>query len=109
MRTLLLQSAIWLCVGATFCPTHANDCSPQPQERVLDERQRAERYEATKAEGIASVEVGGEATGSRRIDLNGATGGWEVFVKIKGEKFGWRVVIDRDTWTVRSKQKVGAS
>lgn len=104
MSMRLMQLAIGLSLSVACCSGHANGVIRRQEGQ--EENQRQERYEASKAAGIAAVEVGGEATGARRIDLNGATGGWEVFVKIKGQSYGWRVIIDRDTWTVREKQKV---
>lgn len=106
MRAKLMQSAIWLCAGAAFFPIHAITTMPGLQGPQQASQERRERYEAKKAKDIAAVEVGGEATAARRIDLNGATGGWEVFVKVQNQTYGWKVIIDRDTWTVREKQKV---
>jgi hypothetical protein len=53
---------------------------------------------------IAEVETQGQAVSARRIDLNGATGGWEVLVRMAGKEHGWRVVIDRDNGKVRRKE-----
>jgi hypothetical protein len=106
MRVKLMQSAIWLCVSATICPVQANTVIQGQPETQRSEQERQDRYEAKKAKEIAAVEVGGEATAARRIDLNGATGGWEVYVKVQNQNYGWKVIIDRDTWTVREKRKV---
>ncbi len=103
MRRPMMQAALLLCLAATTSPAW---CAA-PQEHHDSNPGRQERYEREKAMGIAAVEVGGEAVAARRIDLNGATGGWEVLVKAKDEQ--WKVVIDRDTWTVRRKDKVKKS
>ena len=103
MRRTMMQAALLLCLAATAGPAW----SAAPQERRETDQARQERYEREKAKGIAAVEVGGEAIAARRIDLNGATGGWEVLVKVKDDQ--WRVIIDRDTWTVRRKDKIQAS
>ena len=76
------------------------------QEQQQRQEARRQREEERKAMGIAAVEVGGSATGARRIDLNGATGGWEVFVSVQRDKSEWIVVVDRDTWTVRRKTRL---
>lgn len=59
-----------------------------------------------EAEAIAERETGGEAVSSRRIPLNGATGGWEVDVRMpKGDR-GYRCIIDNDTHAVHSKSLI---
>lgn len=105
MTRSMMQAALLLCLAATAGPAW---CAA-PQEHRESDQARLERYEREKAKGIAAVEVGGEAVAARRIDLNGATGGWEVLVKVEGKEVQWKVVIDRDTWTVRRKDKVQAA
>jgi len=53
------------------------------------------------ARHIAEVETAGRAVAARPIELNGATGGWEVLVHMPGKERGWRVIIDRDNGRVR--------
>jgi hypothetical protein len=105
MKILLLQSALGLCLSAT--PGAAQNAPTQTPyvDPALEEQRRQERAESTRAQGIAATEVGGEALGARRIDLNGASGGWDVVVRVSDDE-RWRVIIDRDTWTVRSKRKI---
>ena len=56
------------------------------------------------AMNIAEIETRGEAVAARRIEMNGATGGWEVMVRMPGQERGWRVFIDRDNGKVRRKE-----
>lgn len=104
MNTRLLRNALCLCFAATSLP--APLMAQARQETWQEDQARRERYESERAKGVASVEVGGEAIAARRIDLNGATGGWEVVVRMSHGDKGWRVIVDRDTWTVRSKQEI---
>lgn len=53
------------------------------------------------AMSVAESQTGGQAVSARRIDLNGATGGYEVIVQMPGKEKGWRVVIDIDTRRVK--------
>lgn len=64
---------------------------------------------AKEAKAIAEQETGGMATGARRIPLNGASGGWEVDVRMPHEDKGWRCVIDSDTRMVHSKTRMDQS
>ena len=102
MKAHLLRSALPLCLAATSLGAFAQG---YPYRDPALEQQRLERLESARAKDVAAVEVGGEALGARRIDLNGSTGGWEVFVRVSDEE-RWRVIVDRDTWTVRKKEKV---
>lgn len=61
---------------------------------------------AKEAKDIAERETGGKALSARRIPLNGASGGWEVEVRMPHEAQGWRCVIDADTHMVYSKTRV---
>jgi len=61
---------------------------------------------AKEAKAIAEQETGGKATGVRRIPLNGASGGWEVDVRMPNEGKGWRCIIDSDTRMVYSKTRI---
>ena len=61
---------------------------------------------AKEAKGIAEQETGGKALTARRIPLNGASGGWEVDVRMPHESKGWRCIIDSDTRTVHSKTRI---
>jgi len=61
---------------------------------------------AKEAKAIAEQETGGQATGARRIPLNGASGGWEVDVRMPHGEKGWRCVIDADTHQVHTKTRV---
>ena len=59
-----------------------------------------------EAKAIAEQDTGGKATGARRIPLNGASGGWEVDVRMPHEDKGWRCFIDADTRMVHSKTRI---
>ena len=61
---------------------------------------------AKEAKAIAEQDTGGKATSARRIPLNGASGGWEVEVRMPREAKGWRCTIDSDTRTVHSKTRI---
>ncbi|HZU54177.1 MAG TPA: hypothetical protein VFF77_09810 [Holophagaceae bacterium] len=100
MNRPLLRNALWACLAATSLSI------PLAAQAPCDPAIQQQRYESERAKGVAAVEVGGEAIAARRIDLNGATGGWEVLVRMPSGGHGWKVVVDRDTWTVRSKSQV---
>ena len=59
-----------------------------------------------EAKAIAEQDTGGKATSARRIPLNGASGGWEVEVRMPHEDKGWRCTIDADTHMVLSKIRI---
>ena len=61
---------------------------------------------AKEAKAIAEQETGGKAVSARRIPLNGASGGWEVDVRMPHEAKGWRCVIDSDTRMVHTKSRI---
>lgn len=61
---------------------------------------------AKEAKAIAEHETGGRAVSARRIPLNGASGGWEVDLRMPGEERGWRCIIDADTHMVHSKARI---
>ncbi|WP_026853162.1 PepSY domain-containing protein [Geothrix fermentans] len=61
---------------------------------------------AGEAKAIAERETGGRAITARRIPLNGASGGWEVDLRMPGEERGWRCIIDSDTHMVHSKARI---
>ena len=61
---------------------------------------------AADAKAIAERETGGKAVSVRRIPLNGASGGWEVDVRMPHEPKGWRCVIDSDTRMVHTKTRI---
>ena len=61
---------------------------------------------AKEAKAIAERDTGGKATSARRIPLNGASGGWEVDVRMPHEAKGWRCIIDNDTRMVHSKTRI---
>jgi hypothetical protein len=61
---------------------------------------------AGEAKAIAERETGGKAVHTRRIPLNGASGGWEVDLRMPGEARGWRCIIDSDTHMVHSKTRI---
>lgn len=61
---------------------------------------------AGEAKAIAERETGGRAVAARRIPLNGASGGWEVDLRMPGEERGWRCIIDSDTHMVHSKARI---
>lgn len=59
-----------------------------------------------QAKSIAARDTGGTAVSAREIQLNAASGGWEVDVHMPNEKQGWRCVIDDDTRMVRTKTRI---
>lgn len=59
-----------------------------------------------EAKAIAEQETGGKALSARRIPLNGASGGWEVDVHMPRESQGWRCIIDADTHSVHTKDRI---
>lgn len=61
---------------------------------------------AREARAIAEHETSGIAVSARRIHLNGATGGWEVDLRMPGETRGWRCVVDSDTRSVYTKTRI---
>lgn len=61
---------------------------------------------AREARAIAEHETSGIAVSARRIHLNGATGGWEVDLRMPGETRGWRCVVDSDTRSVHTKTRI---
>jgi hypothetical protein len=61
---------------------------------------------AKEAKRIAEQDTGGRATSARRIFLNGASGAWEVDVRMPREARGWRCTIDADTRMVHSKTRI---
>ncbi|MDP1832330.1 MAG: PepSY domain-containing protein [Geothrix sp.] len=61
---------------------------------------------AGDAKAIAERETGGKAITARRIPLNGASGGWEVELRMPHDEKGWRCVIDADTRTVHTKTRI---
>ncbi len=65
-----------------------------------------ERPESEVSEDVAMQATGGKAMWSRRIDLNPATEGCEVGIHMKDQDYGWRATVDRDTWTLRRKEKI---
>jgi len=60
---------------------------------------------AKQAKAIAEQETGGKAISARRVPLNGASGGWEVDVRMPKEAKGWRCIIDADTRMVATKTR----
>jgi len=61
---------------------------------------------AREARAIAEHETSGIAVSARRVHLNGATGGWEVDLRMPGESRGWRCVVDSDTHAVFTKTRI---
>ena len=59
-----------------------------------------------EAKAIAEQETGGKAVSAKRIPLNGASGGWQVDLKMPGEERGWRCIIDSDTRMIHSKTRI---
>jgi hypothetical protein len=59
-----------------------------------------------EAKAIAERDTGGKATSARRIPLNGASGGWEVDLRMPHETKGWRCIIDADTHMVHTKTRI---
>lgn len=61
---------------------------------------------AKEAKAVAEQDTGGKALSARRISLNGASGGWEVDVRMPHGEKGWRCIIDSDTRMVHTKTRV---
>jgi hypothetical protein len=61
---------------------------------------------AKQAKAIAEQDTGGKAVSARRIPLDGASGGWEVDIRMPREAQGWRCVIDADTRMVHAKTRI---
>jgi hypothetical protein len=61
---------------------------------------------ATEAKAIAERDTGGQAVSAHRVPLNGASGGWEVEVRMPKEDRGWRCIIDCDTRNVFTKTRI---
>jgi hypothetical protein len=61
---------------------------------------------AKEAKSIAEQETRGLAVSARKIQLNGATCGWEVVLHMAGEARGWRCVVDCDTRAVFTKTRI---
>jgi hypothetical protein len=61
---------------------------------------------AKEAKAIAEQETGGKAVSAKRIPLNGASGGWEVDVRMPKESQGYRCILDADTHMVHSKTRI---
>ena len=61
---------------------------------------------AREARAIAEHETSGIAVSARRVHLNGASGGWEVDLRMPGEKQGWRVVVDCDSKSVFRRTRI---
>jgi hypothetical protein len=59
-----------------------------------------------EAKAIAEQDTGGRAVSARRMALNGASGGWEVDIRMPHEAKGWRCIIDADTRMVHSKTRI---
>jgi hypothetical protein len=79
-------------------PSFAAD--KQPRVRVLTV------HSAKEAKAIAERETGGSAVSAKKIPLNGATGGWEVDVHMPKEDRGWRCIVDSDTRSLRTKDRI---
>ena len=61
---------------------------------------------AKEAKTIAEQDTGGKAVSARRVTLNGASGAWEVDVRMPQETKGWRCIIDADTRMVHTKTRI---
>lgn len=61
---------------------------------------------AREAKAIAERETRGEAVSAQRIHLNGASGGWEVDVRMPQEERGWRCIVDCDTHMIRTRDRI---
>ncbi|BDU71093.1 hypothetical protein [Mesoterricola silvestris] len=61
---------------------------------------------AREARAIAEHATSGIAVSARRVHLNGATGGWEVDLRMPGESRGWRCVVDSDSRTVFTRTRI---
>lgn len=59
-----------------------------------------------EAKAIAEQDTGGKAVSAKRIPLNGASGGWEVEVRMPKDSQGYRCIIDADTRMVHSRTRI---
>lgn len=66
----------------------------------------ARAVNASEAKAIAERETGGHAVSAHRIPLNGATGGWEVTIRMPKEDRGWSCIVDNDTHMVYRKTRI---
>jgi hypothetical protein len=93
-RLLVLGLALWLAPAAM----HAAGASKKHSTGYVKS--------SKEAKAIAERDTGGKAVSARRIPLNGASGGWEVDVRMPREAKGWRCVIDSDTRMVHTKTRI---
>lgn len=93
MRPLLLALCLLL-------PCEAAKPPKSPRIRVSTVKSPKE------AKAIAERETGGVAVSARQVPLNGASGGWEVDVRMPKEDRGWRCIVDADTRQVHTKDRI---
>ena len=61
---------------------------------------------AREAKAVAERETGGQAVSARRVPLNGASCGWEVEIRMPKEERGWRCIVDCDTHSIYTKDRI---
>ncbi len=61
---------------------------------------------AKEAKAIAEQDTGGVAVSARRVPLNGASCGWEVELHMPKEDRGWRCMVDCDSHSVYTKDRI---
>lgn len=83
-----------LILPALICPLYAGH------------RRGGALLSARDAKLVAERETSGIAVSARAIRLNGASGGWEVEIHMPREERGWRCIVDNDTRTVRTRDRI---
>jgi hypothetical protein len=61
---------------------------------------------AKEAKQISEQATNGVAVSARRVQLNAASCGWEVEIRMPSETRGWRCIVDCDTRMVRTKDRI---
>ena len=74
----------------------------QEERAVTDEAPPLQPMSAEQAMFVAESVTGGRSDSVRQIDLNAASGGYEVMVHMPGNGRAYRVIVDIDTRSVRS-------
>lgn len=87
-------------------PAKPKPPTPRPRPNHHDGPTTNPAMTLEDAEILAEGETGGWATRSRRIDLNGASGGFEVWIHMPEQEKGWRIIIDQDTRRIRDKYPI---
>jgi hypothetical protein len=87
-------------------PFHAAPAKTPKAPKAPKSKAAGQVKTAKEAKAIAERETGGVAVSARQVPLNGATGGWEVEVRMPKEDQGWRCVVDNDSRQVYTKDRI---